>query len=276
VKNKTDFRSEPIKKMLAFGESTTWGYSVSDISKCWVNRLASVLQEFQTQEIEVINQGIGSNVLTPLCPAYEISAKPCAMERLDGDVLAYRPDLLILAYGLNDSRGGTPVEVFRAEYQKIIDKIRDVYNPLIVVVNVFRMHEYMYKNCMTDGWKESDYDVTELFNLALKQFCDKNELILADVYSSQEGVDWFTDEDHAHPNDLGHMIIANKVFEAIARNASFVANNMPKETLILDFMEKYGNGPQLPSIHEPTSDAVFQEVVMKFQEEKKRKNKQKE
>ena len=53
--------------------------------------------------------------------------------------------------------------------------------------------------------------------------------------------------DHAHPNDLGHRIIANKVFEAIVRNCSFVANSMPKDTLIRRFAEQYGNGPDKPA-----------------------------
>ena len=58
---------------------------------------------------------------------------------------------------------------------------------------------------------------------------------------------WIIDEDHCHPNDLGHRLIANRVFEAIARNCSFVACRMPKETLIRAFSGQYGNGPDLPS-----------------------------
>ena len=59
-----DLRSEPIKRVVALGGSTTWGYSVSDKSKCWVNQVVRMLEEFQGTEIELINQGIGSNVLT--------------------------------------------------------------------------------------------------------------------------------------------------------------------------------------------------------------------
>jgi len=48
-------------------------------------------------------------------------------------------------------------------------------------------------------------------------------------------------------HDLGHRLIANRVFEAIARNCSFVARQMPRETLIGKFSGKYGNGPDRPS-----------------------------
>ena len=55
------------------------------------------------------------------------------------------------------------------------------------------------------------------------------------------------DEDHCHPNDLGHRIIADRVFEAIVRNCSFVACRMPRKTLIGEFQAAYGNGPEQPS-----------------------------
>jgi lysophospholipase L1-like esterase len=239
-----DMRAEPVKRAVALGESTTWGYSVSSKDKCWVNQLVTVLEEFQGTTIELINQGIGSNVLTPECPAYEYSAKPSALERVDQDVIELEPDLLLLSYGLNDSRGGTPPEVFRQAYQELIDRIRAKINPVIVILNTYYMHEVCYRDC--PHWEESNYEVTEIYNLVIKQIAEANNLILADVYSAEVGVDWIIDMDHCHPNDLGHRIIANRVFEAIVRNCSFVARTMPKETLIGEFASQYGNGPDKP------------------------------
>jgi len=236
-----DMRSKPVKRVVALGESTTWGYSASSKEKCWVNQVVAALEEFQGSGIELTNQGIGSNVLTPECPAYEYSAKPSALERLDGDVIALKPDLLFLSYGLNDSRGGTPPEVFRKAYQELIDRIRAKIDPIIVILNAYYMHGVIYDNC--PNWEESDYDATEVYNLVIRQIAEANNLIHADVYEAQVGVDWLVDMDHCHPNDLGHRIIANRVFEAIVRNCSFVAHTTPDHTLIGHFSGKYGNGP---------------------------------
>ncbi|NLG52187.1 MAG: SGNH/GDSL hydrolase family protein [Chloroflexi bacterium] len=241
----TDLRAEPVKRIVALGESCTWGYSASAKEKCWVNQVTSMLAEFQGAPIELINQGIGSNVLTPECPAYPYSAKPAALERLDGDLIAYAPDMVFLSYGLNDARGGTPPETFRRAYQTLIDRIRAAIDPTIVLLNLYYMHEVLYQNC--PHWEESNYEVTEVYNLVIRQLAEANGLILADIYAAEVGVDWFVDNDHCHPNDLGHRIIANRVFEAIARNCSFVAASMPHETLIQQFNETYGNGPDRPS-----------------------------
>ena len=243
-KRQVDMRSEPVQCIVALGESTTWGYSVSSKERCWVNQVVDMLQAFQGSEIELINQGIGSNVLTPDCPAYAFSAKPSALERVDGDLIAHRPDLVLLSYGLNDSRGGTPPEVFRQAYQTLIDRIRAAIDPVIVLVNTYYMHEVLYDHC--EHWEESSYDLTDVYNLVIEQLADANDLILADVYAAEVGVDWIIDEDHCHPNDLGHRLIAHRVFEAIVRNCSFTARTMPKTTLISSFNETYGNGPERP------------------------------
>ena len=118
------------------------------------------------------------------------------------------------------------------------------------------MHEVLYNNC--PDWEESDYDVTEVFNLVIEQLAEANGLIYADIYSAEVGVDWIIDEDHCHANDLGHRIIANRVFEAIVRNCSFVACRMPKEkTLIGHFNSAYGNGPDKPSAVSDTRDVML-------------------
>jgi len=244
LRRQDDMRSQPVTRIVALGESTTWGYSVSDKDKCWVNQVAGMLEEFQGAPIELINQGIGSNVITAECPAYEFSAKPSALERVDADLIAHDPDMVFLSYGLNDSRGGTSLEVFRRAYQELIDRIRAEIDPTIVLLNAYYMHEVLYTEC--EHWEESSYDLTEIYNVLIQQIADANGTILADVYSAEMGVDWIIDEDHCHPNDLGHRIIANRVFEAIVRNCSFTARRMPKATLIGAFSETYGNGPDKP------------------------------
>ena len=246
-------RTEPVRRIVALGESTTWGYSVSSKEKCWVNRVVRMLEECQGAEIELVNQGIGSNVLTTECPAFPHSRGAAALDRVDTDLIAHEPDMVFLSYGLNDSRGGTTPAVFRRAYQELIDRIRATIDPTIVSLNTYYMHEvcYGYPN-----WDHSDYNVTEVFNLVIEQLAEANGLILADIYAAEVGVDWVVDEDHCHPNDLGHLLVANRVFEAIARNCSFVAAQMPKETLIRRFAEAYGNGPDRPETPERTRDVM--------------------
>lgn len=218
-----DMRARAVKKIAALGDSITWGMSASSHNDRWINLVVSMIEYYQKEKVELINQGICGNILTTNSPAYEISAKPSGMERVYADIISNKPDMVFLAYGLNDSRGGTSPDVFRKEYQKLIEMILKEIDATIVVLNTYYMHEEFYKSC--EGWNKSSYSITEEFNLIIKQLAEKNDLIYADIYSAQAGVNWIVSDDHCHPNDLGHRIIANKVFEAIVRNCSFLNNN---------------------------------------------------
>lgn len=238
-----DMKSKSVKKVVAFGDSITWGFCASKKERCWVNLVIAMIEEYQESKVELMNQGIAANILTALSPAYKYSSKPSGIERVESHVIDQNPDLVFLAYGLNDSRGGTPPDIFRKEYEKLLISLQNKTNAIVVMLNTYYMHEAFYSKC--ENWDKSDYDITEEYNLIIKQLATKYNAIYADIYASQFGVDWFVDNDDCHPNDLGHRIIANKVFEAIARNCSFLTSDS-ETTLGIAFDNKYGSGPDKP------------------------------
>ena len=65
-------------------------------------------------------------------------------ERLDEAVIAHHPDLVVIAYGMNDMRSGMPVAAFCAELEGLITRIRQTLDPLIVLVNPYHMTLYHY------------------------------------------------------------------------------------------------------------------------------------
>ena len=204
-----------IRRVVAFGDSVTFGLSASSPERCWASLTAQMLEKWKGGPVELINKGVSASILCRETPAYEFAANPCGLERLEGGVISQVPDLVLIAYGLNDSRGGTSPLVFRRDYQKMIDQIRAKLNPAIVCLNLYYMHREFYKDC--EHWDKSDYQLTEEYNLVIRQMAEQNGLWYADVYAAQQGVGWLVCPDHCHPNDLGHQLIANRVFETIVR-----------------------------------------------------------
>ena len=127
-----DWHSEPFRVLVTLGESTTAGGWSSSRERCWANVLADLISDFQDEPVKLVNSGIGANVISTQAPLYEFSGKPAANERVGKHVIAHDPDLLVISYGLNDARGGTPVEMFREELTSVIDAIRKECDPLIV------------------------------------------------------------------------------------------------------------------------------------------------
>ena len=205
-----------INRVVTFGDSVTFGMSATSPELCWTSLLRAMLERWKGGPVQLINKGVSGSILCRETPAYEFAANPCGLERLEADVIRQEPDLLVVAYGLNDSRGGTSPTVFRRDYQRMIREIREKSDPAIVCVNLYYMRREFYRDC--PHWDHSDYQITEEFNLILRQLAEENGLWYADVYSAQQGVDWLVSADCCHPNDLGHQLIANRIFETVVRH----------------------------------------------------------
>ena len=80
---------------------------------------------------------VGANVISRRSPCYPFSRKPAANERLDKHVFAHCPDLVIVSYGLNDARGGTPSQLFKEEMTSLVRSIRRGTHALIVLMGPY-------------------------------------------------------------------------------------------------------------------------------------------
>src|SRR5688572_20523118 len=134
---KRDYWSKPFRVAVALGESTTAGGTATSRELTWVNRLAELINESQVEPVKMINSGIGANVVSQRSPEYENSGKPSAMERYKKHVIDHHPDLVLVSYGLNDARGGTPLAQFLEDLGKIVVDIKGQSAALLVIVNAY-------------------------------------------------------------------------------------------------------------------------------------------
>jgi lysophospholipase L1-like esterase len=147
---KKDYCSHPFERMVVLGESTVAGGAwLPRIEDRWADVLASLINKCQQKPVEYHNKGIGANSISPRSPGYEASAKPSALERYQNDVIALKPDLFILCYGLNDMRAGMNVEDFREDMQTIIEDVNGWRKSLscsskLIYVNIrlFQLYDF--------------------------------------------------------------------------------------------------------------------------------------
>lgn len=221
---KKDYASKEFKIMTTLGDSVTAGGWAPSREGCWANKLTRLINEFQRVPVTLINVGVGANVISPRSKPYEYSCRPSALERVKRDVLNYtanfnnlRPDLLIIALGLNDARGGTPKEIFVEELKKLIDIVREEIDPLIVLVGPYYMYNYDLDG---ENWAYANFDTLCEYNEAIKEFAIDNNCLFADVLNSFNKANHLMHKDGVHPNNLGHQVIANKIFEVISTNTT--------------------------------------------------------
>jgi len=217
---KRDWWNTEFRKLVALGESTTAGGWSSTRQRCWVSQLARLIDEFQRIPVQLVNVGIGANVISTKSPAYPGSSNPAGTERLEKHVIANKPDLLVISYGLNDARGGTPIQLFCQEMSYIIRHVRNHIQPLIVLLGPYYMTDFTLGGEM---WSHSSLDHFHQYNDAIQNMAECTDCLFVDLISSYGEADWLVHSDGCHANDLGHRIVANKIFQVLATNCSGLA-----------------------------------------------------
>ena len=213
---KRDYSAQPFKVGVALGESTTAGGTATSRELTWVSRLADLINESQLEPIQMINSGIGANLISSRSTSYEQSGKPSAMERYQKHVVDHHPDLVLISYGLNDARGGTPLAQFLEDLRHIILDIKEKTRAAVVVVNAYFMtgfDRYLPYN-------QANIATFMGYNCGIRRIAEECDVLYADVFAAQDMAIWLIDPDGVHANNLGHRVIANRIFEVLAQNCS--------------------------------------------------------
>lgn len=218
--SRRDYRSEEFRRMVVLGESTVQGggWLQSDDQR-FPDIVARLINSCQKTPVEYFNEGIGASVISPRSTGYEDSRKPSALERYRESVIERRPDLFIFCYGLNDMRCGAPLSVFIEDMETIIRDVRAACDPVIVLTTVYHMTGFDRFDPFNVGSVES----TIRYNGAIAGLADKHDCILADVWAAQGLTDWIVHQDGVHSNAVGNLLVAHKIFEAIAQNCSGIS-----------------------------------------------------
>ena len=213
----------PFNSMVVLGESTVEGGGwLSGPEERWADILWKLLENAQEETVLYHNAGIGASVISPISPGYEASVKPSAAERLQEEVISHNPDLVVVAYGLNDMRAGMSVSAFKKEMEDIIDCIQQSIHALIVIVNVYHMSAYEYYPPFDKG----SVGKTKEFNQMLEMLAAEMKCVYADVWSAEGQQDSVIHQDTVHANKVGNMLIAHKVFECIVHAAPGITRNI--------------------------------------------------
>lgn len=221
--------------MVVMGESTVagGGWLQSDCER-WADVLVEQINRCQVSKVNYINKGIGANAISPRSPGYEASAKPSALERYGDDVIAHRPDLFLLCYGLNDMRAGMPVDDFIEDMQTIIVDVRAACNPLIVLTTIYHM----------TGWRSfppfnrGSVELTETYNAAIAVLAQEHDCLLSDLWEAEGGADWLINPDGVHANRVGNLVIAHRVFETLASHCSCLSESTYVRDMPTEWNEK--------------------------------------
>jgi hypothetical protein len=118
-----------------------------------------------------------------------------------------------------------PVGDFLEDVESLILRIRERGTPVICLTTVY----YMTRYDLYPPYDVGSIAATERFNRGIRELAGKQDCICADIWEAEGQADWLIHPDTVHANDLGHRIIGNRVFEAIATRCSGVGTRVTAE-----------------------------------------------
>ncbi|RLI27239.1 hypothetical protein DRO58_04630 [Candidatus Bathyarchaeota archaeon] len=228
---KKDYRSEPIHRMVVIGESNAFGMCAIDPRNEWVQTVANLIRDFQDAPLQVFNNSIPANVISPESPGYGtmIGTKPSALERYKTDLIALKPDLAIIAYGFNDSRCGYAAEKFLRDLETIVSDVRRETDALVVLTSPYWAPQFDPEiwNSLKEkpdfgAFNKVGRELVRSYVIGIRKLAEKYDCIFVDLFTTTEGAIWLLNDDLCHFNDVGHRVIGQLVFNAIAANCSFI------------------------------------------------------
>lgn len=167
--------------------------------------------------VSILNNGIGANLISSGSTLYEQSQRLSALERYREHVIAYHPDLVFFEYGRNDARGDTPLAPFLDDLRHIVLETKEQTGAVIVIVGA----SFMTAFDRHEPFDRANINSLRVYNAALRRLAEECGVLWADVFESQGAAAWTVDPvDGVHPSNLGHRLIANRIFEVLAQNCS--------------------------------------------------------
>jgi len=172
-------------KIVCFGDS---------ITKAWVHRFEKTISS-EYPNVDVINEGAVSDTTNQ------------AVQRVRR-IIDYKPDVVIVGFGMNDWRKNIERVTFISNLGEIIDILQE--NKIRVVLTT--MNPDNTHNCISPKLIQYNQDIKDIAYEKRVRIADVYSLWLKDLSRVSKGL-----YDEIHPNDIGNGIIVKSLMQIVPR-----------------------------------------------------------
>lgn len=177
---------------------------------------------------DLVSIGLSSETVSGLSEASSAFPRPCVHERLDRALQAFRPEVVIACYGMNDGVFHPPSPETRAAFtaglKRLIDKVRATGARLVLVTppifdpqplagktRPLGAESYSYQNIYT-GYDDNLVEFSRIA-MALREpdvtvINLHTPMAAALAARRQKDPDFSFAADGVHPGDLGHVVMS--------------------------------------------------------------------
>ncbi|MBN2332818.1 MAG: SGNH/GDSL hydrolase family protein [Deltaproteobacteria bacterium] len=181
--------------LACLGDSITHGFGVRH---AWCQIARQQLQkQFPALDLRLINAGVDGDTLLG------------GRKRLRRDVLRYRPQLVTVAFGLNDLYLGAPPAEFRHNLLAVVEALLAIESLPVLLTTIQPAAPAMF---LGGGSPET-------YNAIIRQTADRQGVLLLDIWRSwpvlEDPMGYFL-VDGVHPNETGHAFMGMLAADVLA------------------------------------------------------------
>lgn len=241
---------EPVR-IVCVGDSITGVYYHSGGLRAYPEMLQIALQKLHPQtKITVRNAGISGDT------------SKGGLARLERDVLAHKPHLVTVMFGMNDLVR-VPVADFIANMKQIIQRCRDADAEVVLCT----------QNSIVDS-PQRPVTKLEEYSQAIRDLAKAESLGLADCHAAFEAVrakdplEWnLLLSDAIHPNMDGHKLFAETIARTITGQGISIRDEPPPPNLLAHTLKLLGEGKPVTVVAMPPYDQYIGTAFKKLQPE---------
>jgi lysophospholipase L1-like esterase len=238
---------EPVR-IACIGDSITGIYYHSGGKRAYPEMLQIALQKIHPQaEVTVRNAGISGDTTTR------------GLLRLERDVLAHKPHLVTIMFGMNDLVR-TPVADFQNNLREIIRRCRAIDAEVILCT----------QNSVVENPKWTPAKVAE-FTQAIRDIAKAESLPIADCFAAVESIhandalEWtLLLSDRIHPNMAGHKLFAETIAQTITGQKTSLADIGPPLPALSHTLELLQAGKPVKVLAMPPYDMLIAPAIQQL------------
>lgn len=238
---------EPVR-IVCIGDSITGVYYHSGGMRAYPEMLQIALQKLHPKaKVTVRNAGISGDT------------SKGGLARLDRDVLAHKPHLVTIMFGMNDLVR-VPVADFIANLRQIIQRCRDAGAEVVLCT----------QNSIVNSPQRPVAKLTE-YSQAIRELAKAESLGFADCHAAFEAVRakdevaWnFLLSDAIHPNMDGHKLFAETIAKAISGQEVSLRDEPPPPNPLAHTFKLLGGGKPITVLAMPPYDQQIAPALKKL------------
>jgi lysophospholipase L1-like esterase len=238
---------EPVR-IVCIGDSITGVYYHSGGLRAYPEMLHIALQKIHPQaQVTVRNAGISGDTTTG------------GLKRLERDVLAQKPHLVTIMFGMNDLVR-TPVADFQNNLREIIRRCRAIDAEVVLCT----------QNSIVESSQRPGAKLAE-FTQAIRDIAKAEALPVADCFAAfeaihaQDALEWnLLLSDPIHPNMAGHKLFAETIAQTITGQQASLADIGPPLPALSHTLALLKAGQPVKVLAMPPYDTLIVPAIQQF------------